>query len=572
MLDLAGKPFWLDRDGISWVRQTLAGMSLSDKIGQLFCLLGRTTNTSDIGEALEIVRPGGYMFRPAAGAAIRECHAYLQDHSNIPLLLSANLETGGIGIALDGTQFASPMQVAATDDETQAYRLGLVCGREGRAVGCNWTFSPTIDLDLNVQNPITNTRTFGSDRQRVGRMALAYMKGVQECGLGVTVKHWPGDGVDGRDQHLLTTVNTLSVKEWEQGFGTLYANLIAGGVNAVMSAHIMLPAYSRTLLGDVADESLLPASLARELNCDLLRGFLGFNGVVITDATNMAGFTMLMPRELAVPSAIAAGNDMFLFTINLAEDVQFMRAGVERGIISHDRLDEAVTRILALKASLRLPQRRRDGALVPDASALSVLNCSEHRCWAAECADRSVTLVKDTQNLLPITPHKHKKILVFVIGDRGGYLDYNGGMAGAKFVRSLAAEGFEVTRHDYSQVDQRRLGELATMPVGEIKRRYDLVIYLASVKTASNQSTVRLTWAQPMGYDCPKFISDIPTLFVSIDNPYHLQDVPRMRTFINAYANNEQVIDAVVEKLVGKSPFKGVSPIDPFCGYWDTRL
>ena len=572
MIDLAGRPFFLNDDSISWVRQTLADMDTEAKIGQLFCLLGRDTDRVKIEETLKVVKPGGYLIRPNTGAVIRECHRFLQERCEIPLLLSANLERGGDGIATDGTCFASPMQVAATDDERMAYRLGLVCGSEAYAVGCNWNFGPDVDMDLNFQNPITNTRTYGSDPDRVLRMARAYMKGIQECGIAVTLKHWPGDGVDGRDQHLLTSINGLSVREWEQTYGKIYRHLIDTGANAVMTGHIMLPAYSRELVPGIRDKDLQPASLALELNLGLLRDRLGFNGLIVTDATTMAGFTMLIPRERAVPAAIAAGNDMFLFNINLEEDIEFMRAGVKSGILSLQRLDDAVSRILALKASLALPKRRRDGTLVPPESSLSVLACAEHRSWAAECADKAVTLVKDTQNLLPLSPQKYKRVLLFVLGDVGGYLDRNGGGAGTQFIRRLEAEGFQVTRYDYSKFDEAAQFRAVTTPIREIKASFDVVLYLASIKTASNQTTVRLTWAQPMGSDCPKFISDIPTLFVSIDNPYHLQDVPRVRTFINGYTGTEEVVNAVVDKLVGRSEFKGTSPVDPFCGYWEAHL
>ena len=129
-----------------------------------------------------------------------------------------------------------------------------------------------------------------------------------------------------------------------------------------------------------------------------------------------------------------------------------------------------------------------------------------------------------------------------------------------------------MTRYDYLKFDEAAQFRAVTTPIREIKASFDVVLYLASIKTASNQTTVRLTWAQPMGSDCPKFISDIPTLFVSIDNPYHLQDVPRVRTFINGYTGTEEVVNAVVDKLVGRSEFKGTSPVDPFCGYWEAHL
>ena len=574
MNNLRKKPFNLSDHDIQWVEDTLAGMDLETKVGQLFCLVVPTNDVESIDQMLQMIKPGGFMYRAFPGATIQENHRYLQERSEIPLLLAANLERGGSGIASDGTDFGTQMQIAATDDEDLAYKLGLVCGREGRAVGCNWTFSPVIDIDYNLQNPITNTRTYGSDPDRVLRMARAYMNGVRENGLAVSIKHWPGDGVDGRDQHLLTSVNTMSVEEWDKTFGMVYKGMIDAGADTVMAAHIMLPAYSRKLSPGIRDEEIMPASLAPELNYKLLRERLGFNGLIVSDATSMAGFTIVMSREKAVPTAIAAGCDIFLFTLDLEEDLAYMMQGVQSGILTMERLDEAVTRILALKASLKLHERKKEGTLVPDESALEVLDCAEHRAWAAECADKAITLVKDTQDLLPLTVAKHKRVLLYVLGDEGGYLDEGEGSS-ATFARLLEGHGFLVTRFDYSQFEGASMwAALSIMrkPVRELKEEYDLVLYYASLKTASNQTIVRITWAQPMGIDVPKFVSDIPTAFVSVDNPYHLQDVPRVKTFVNGYTSNEHVVEALVDKLLGKSQFKGTSPVDPFCGYWDAKL
>jgi beta-N-acetylhexosaminidase len=399
------------------------------------------------------------------------------------------------------------------------------------------------------------------------------MKGIHECGLAVSLKHWPGDGVDGRDQHLVTSINSLPVEEWDETYGKIYKRMIDAGANTVMAAHIMLPAYSRKLRPGIKDEDIMPASLAPELNYKLLREQLGFNGLIVTDATGMAGFTVAMSREMAVPSTIAAGCDIFLFTVDLKEDLEYMMKGVQKGILSVERLDEAVTRILALKASLKLHKRKAEGALVPDETALKVLNCPEHRAWAKECADKAITLVKDTQKLLPLTVEKHNRILLYVLGDMGGYLDEGQGVSG-KFIKLLEDRGFVVTKFDYSKTAGTSMWAnlFKPKPVRALKEEYDLVLYFASIKTASNQTVVRINWAQPMGSDVPKFINDIPTAFVSVDNPYHLQDVPRVKTFINGYASSEYVVEALVDKLLGRSPFKGINPIDPFCGYWEAKL
>jgi len=565
-IDFRGKPFYLSDEDIAWVETTHRKMSLEDKVGQLFCLLVDNQKESELDTILDEIKPGGFMLRPRQATEVQGIHRHVQARTTIPLLLAANLEQGGNGIADDGTQFASPLEVAATDDEEQAHRLGLVCGREGCAVGCNWTFAPVVDLDFNFNNPITNTRTFGADAERVLRMARAYMRGVQEYGMAVAVKHWPGDGVDGRDQHLLVSVNTQTANAWDQTFGKVYRGMIEAGAATVMVGHIMLPAYSRQLAPGIKDEDILPASLAPELNFCLLREQLGFNGLIVTDATGQVGFTQLLPRKLAVPKAIAAGCDMFLFTIDLREDVRFMLEGVRSGILSKKRLDEAVQRILALKASLQLHHRQADGTLIPPASALSVLRCEEHRRWARECADKAVTLVKDKQGLLPLTPERHRRILMFVLGDKGGYLDRAGGRARI-FKELLEQSGFEVQVFEHANPENQ-----VTKPASAFLEKHDLILYFISLKTASNQTVVRINWGIPFGFDAPRYISEIPTIAVSIDNPYHLQDIPRVKTFINGYTGSESVVAAVVDKLLGRSPFTGINPVDPFCGYWDAHL
>ncbi len=574
MIDYEASPFNLDDSDIRWVQETLAGMDLETKVGQLFCLVVVSPNPDDILEQTRQagIKPCGYMARPFPGAQVQDLYRALQEQAEIPLLLAANLERGGDGIALDGTNYASQLQIAATDDETMAYRLGLIAGREGRAVGCNWTFSPVIDIDYNYHNPITNTRTYGADQERVLRMARAYMKGVQENGIAVTIKHWPGDGVDGRDQHLVISVNSLSVEEWDATYGAVYKGMIDAGAEAVMAAHIMHPAYSRKLRPDIEDTDIMPASLAPELNVKLLREGLGFNGLIVTDATSMTGMTAAMPRERAVPYCIAAGCDIFLFSMNLEQDYGFMLKGVQEGVLSMERLDDAVRNILSFKASLQLHRKKTEGTLVPDQSALSVLNNPEHRAWARECADKAVTLVKDTQNLLPLSVDKHERILLYVLGDEGGYMDEGGGIS-QKFVQLLTNEGFEIENFDYEQLAGMDMwaSSMFRDPLGKLQN-FDLVLYFASLKTASNQTTVRIDWAQPMGIDVPKFVRDIPTVFVSVDNPYHLQDVSMVKTFINGYTSNEYIVEAVVDKLLGKSPFNGINPVDPFCGYWDAKL
>lgn len=564
---LKNKPFFLNDKEIQWVEETLQSMSLHEKVGQLFCPIGSSDNKQELEAFMKEYHPGGIMYRPNTGAKIQETHRLLQELSPVPLLISANLEAGGNGIATDGTYFGKQMQVAATDNEDMAYKLGLVSGREGRAVGCNWAFAPIADIDMNYRNPITNVRTYGSDSIRVAQMSKAFMEGIHESCLAAAVKHFPGDGVDDRDQHLLSSVNSLTTEEWDQSFGMVYQKMIDSGAKSIMAGHIMLPEYSRKLLPGIKDDKIMPATLAPELLNGLLREQLGFNGLIVTDASPMLGFTVSEKREIAVTKAIAAGCDMFLFNRNIKEDYEFMLKGIETGILTQERVDEAVTRVLALKASLGLHVQKEKGTLVPGEAELSVLQCVEHKVWARECADQSVTLVKDTQRLLPISAEEYKRVRLYVLGDQEGGLK-EGGSVTQPFVGSLENAGFQVELYNDKQVDFQEL----FMSVNDFKEKYDLIIYVANLETASNQTTVRINWQQPLNANAPWFVKDIPTLFISVANPYHLQDVPMVKTYINAYSSNEFVVEAIVEKILGKSKFKGKNPVDPFCGKWDTRL
>lgn len=565
MINLKSKPFLLKDEDISWVKETLKNMNLKEKIGQLFCPVGSTDNEEELKGFLKEFNPGGMMYRPGKGKDIRRTHKILQDNSKIPLLLGANLEAGGNGIATDGTYYGKQMQVAATNDNEMAYKLGVICGKEANAVGCNWAFAPIVDIDMNFRNPITNVRTFGSNENRVLDMAKEYMKGINENGVIAAIKHFPGDGVDERDQHLLSTVNSLTTDEWDNSYGKIYKEMIEDGVHSVMVGHILLPNYSKKLNPSLKDEEIMPATLAPELLNGLLREKLGFNGLIVTDATAMIGFNVAERREIAVPKAIEAGCDVFLFNKNIKEDFDFMMAGIEKGILTEERVDEAVTRILATKASLGLHKKQ----LVPDESELKVLKCEEHEAWARECADKSVTLVKDTQNLLPIIPDKYKRIRLYILGEDndGGFKD--GDSATSKVKEKLENQGFEVDVFDNKKLDFR---EIFNGGINELKNKYDLVIYVANVETASNQTTVRLDWIHLMAANAPWFVKDIPTMFISLANPYHLLDVPMIKTFVNAYSASEYVVDAVIEKITGKSEFKGVNPVDPFCNVWGARF
>ncbi|WP_042352091.1 glycoside hydrolase family 3 protein [Bacillus massiliigorillae] len=566
MIRFKENPFYLSDLDIKWVNDTLNSMTVNEKVGQLFCLHGDSDDYTVLKGILEDYKPGGMMYRPSASEKIYGIHQFLQDNSSVPMLLAANLESGGDGIGNEGTFYGRHIQVAASNNVENAYRLGAIAGREGSAVGCNWSFAPVIDIDMNFSNPITNVRTFGSDKNRVLAMAKEYMKGCQEHDVAVSIKHFPGDGVDDRDQHLLASVNTLSIEEWNDTFGMVYKGMIDAGAKTVMAGHIMLPSYTKHFSPEIKDDEIMPGSLSPELLQGLLRGKLNFNGMIVTDATSMVGFTAQGKRKELIPQSIAAGCDMILFTRNLAEDYEAAMEGVATGIITNERLDEAVARILATKASLQLHRKKEEGKIMPPIENLSVLRCKEHMDWANELSDQSITLVKNNENLIPLDVEKHKKALVIVLGDA---VSASGKPAtGGLFISELEKAGFDVERFEVETHKELFMNA----PTSELQEKYDIIFYFANIKTASNQTTVRINWQPPMGLDAPWFVNEVPTIFVSIANPYHLQDVPMIKTYINAYTANEFNPKHIVEKIIGKSEFKGINPNDPFCGYWDTTL
>ncbi len=577
MIDLKAKPFFLSNEDIRWVRETLASMKREQKAGQVFCPLGASPDPAFLQHVICDIGVGGMMYRPGFAAEIQEIHRTIQSMAGIPLLLAANTENGGNGLAFEGTSFGQPMAAAATGDPESTYRMGFTACAEGAALGLNWSFAPIVDINYEFHNPITNVRTFGSDPDRVIACGSAYMRGAKENGVAVSIKHFPGDGVDERDQHILTSVNTLGRKAWDESFGRVYKTLIEDGAETVMVGHIALPAY--------ADESgrFLPASLSRSLMTGLLREKLGFNGLICTDATPMVGFTAAMPREKAIPTAIEAGADMILFNKDLDEDYEFLKKGIGNGLCSVKRLDEAVTRILALKAALRLHEKKRSDTLVPREALLAAVGCAQHRAWAREAAFGAVTLVKDTQGLLPLSKERFPRVYLNVIQKEMSPED--------PVVRAwkelFEREGFTVTVRDRRvSVSVRDMADIPDLPpeklallhemyrsVKEARGAYDLYVYICNMENASNNTTLRLNWNVTFGLgdDAPWFASEVPVLMISTAYPYHLFDAPMIKTYINAYTGTPDVREAVMDKLMGRSPFTGKSPVDPFWGREDTK-
>jgi beta-N-acetylhexosaminidase len=571
LVDLSAVPYSLSAEQIQWVEDTMAGMSDEEKVGQLFIHLFHLGADTYSGNALtnkqilEKYHIGGARYHGGRSSQVQALLNQLQTDSKIPLLVAANCDAGGNGACADGTYIASGAQVEATRDTTVAYNVGLVSGREASALGVNVNFDPCVDILFNWRNTIVNTRAYGTNADDVIRYTNAYLRGLTaDCEMIRCIKHFPGDGVEERDQHLVLGVNDLSPEEWDASFGRVYKNHIDHGVEMIMAGHFVLPAYQIKLNAALADKDLLPATLAEELILGLLKDQLDFNGMVVTDASHMLGMSSAMRREDYVPGAIAAGCDMFLFFNDMDEDFGFMLNGYRRGVITEERMNDALRRILGLKAKLNLHQKRQAGTLLREEKDLEVIGCEEHLRMRADAADKGITLVKNTFDQLPIRPEIHRRIrLYYLQGEVGGIMP-----AGMSVLDNIVAElegrGFEVTVNDgTSRAKGRTL---------QYREQVDAALVFANIVGYGAENNYRIRWKAAMSNECPWYVHEVPTVLVSLNFTTHLHDVTMVKCFINAYHGNREIIKQVVDKIMGESEFKGTPNDLVWADKWQARL
>ncbi len=582
MIDLSKKPFYLSDRDIAWVNETLKNMSTLDKVKQLFVDMINTTDNTKLEELVRERKFGGVRYTNRDAKTLQGMINTLQSKTEIPLIVASNAESGGNGACSNGTEIGCGVKIGATNNKEYAYKLGNISAKEALACGCNITFAPVVDINMNFHNPIISQRSFGSDSNLVRDYSLEYLKGAHKEGIACCAKHFPGDGLDERDQHLSYNVNTLSCAEWDKTFGDVYKTLIDNDLEAVMIGHIMLPSYQKHFDPNTQND-LVPATISKEIITNLLREKLGFNGLVITDATHMVGFSGSNKRSELLPRAINAGCDMLLFYNDYEEDINYVLNAVENNIITCERLNEAVTRILALKAHLKLNK----GNNVTSLELLTNVGREEYKEVAKAISGDAITLVKNNDNIFPINSNRYKKILIVPLEStnalskfgsifaRGvNYVDY--------FKSLLEKEGFEVTIFESleKKLENASKEELLKImnelyaqktSIESVKDKYDAVIYLANI--GGNGTVQRLNWAFTKGsLDVPWYSHELPIIFVSLACPFHLFDVPEVQTYINCYDKQNHTLEALVDKMVGKDTFRGISSVDAFCGRRELKL
>lgn len=300
--------------------------------------------------------------------------------------------------------------------------------------------------------------------------------------------------------------------------------------------------FQKQINPKLEDKDILPATLSKEIITDLLKDELNFNGLVVTDASHMLGMTATMRREDYVPLAIAAGCDVFLFFNDLEEDFNFMLNGYKNGVVTEERLNDAVRRILELKAQLNLHVRQAEGNLLMSASALDIIDQQEHLEMQKEAADLGITLVKNTLDELPITPEKHKRIRLYMIenSEKDGIYQSDSKVT-ENIISEFELRGFEVTLNDGStRVKGRTL---------DYRKEVDAAIVIANIVGYAAQNNYRIQWSTAMSNEIPWFVCEVPTVFASLNYTTHLHDATMVKAYINAYHSNPTTIKALVDKI-----------------------
>lgn len=588
MVDLKARPYYLSEEDCQWVKDTIANMSPEEKVGQLFFQLTASHDEEYLKELMEKYHLGGCRYNPAPGKAIQEQNRILQKYAKVPVFIACNTEAGGDGACADGTHIGAGVKIAATDKEEYAFALGKMANEQAAAIGCNMAFAPVADILYNWENTEIVTRAFGGDAERVATMSKAYLNGAHTIpGFACAAKHFPGNGQDFRDAHIANNVNYFDVEKWDETYGHVYRTLIENDLDAIMGGHIMLPSYAKAINPELKDEDMMPATLSPEIMTGLLRDRLGFNGMVVTDASHMVAMTDRMKRSEMLPASINAGCDMFLFFNDPEEDFATMLGAYKTGIISEERMTEALTRILGLKAHLGMNKKSKEELVPQPETVEEVLQREEYKAMQKSISEDCITLVKyKDKDVLPMTPDRYKRIMIVHIkgaeNSMSALMKMLGGGKGnpaEALKEKLCAKGFDAFIYESPLDVMKKQIEAGEKPdlniyfagknaIADFVSDMDLVITLCDVPNGRPSFGM-----SKGGGEIPWYVFEVPVVVVGCGQPTMLADIPQARTYINTYDSKDTTLDALVENLMnGEEAFKGTDPIDSFCGLFDARL
>lgn len=539
----------LPRAAVRWLDSTVAAMPLRDKVGQMVMIwvLGDYTSTTDSAFAWASARlaqdhVGGVVMSLGSPIEVAAKVSALQRRSTLPLLVASDVEPGlgrleggtftpGLYRGGDATVLPSNMAIGATGDTAAAYAAGAIVGRESRAIGIHLAFAPAVDVNNNPSNPVINVRSFGEDAAAVSAMGAAFVRGVQDAGTGATLKHFPGHGDTDVDSHNALPIVSADRAQLDSVELRPFRAGIAAGAVGVMSAHIALPAVS----GDSTPATLVPAIFDT-----LLRGPLGFRGLTVTDAMDMRGVGAGYPTEVSAVRAVQAGADILLMPADVHVAIRAVLTAVESGTIPQARIDAAVRRILELKIRTGALQH----PLVDLDSLREVVGSAAHRETAQRIADGAITLLRNTDALLPLSRGTPTAVVTFA-----GESDVSAGRVFGAELRALLGDArlLRIT----PATGRARLDSLL--------RPGERVVFATFVRTIEGEGRFAV------GAHVAQWIDSVawtrPVAAVAFSNPYVLREFNRVPAYVAAFGRGDAMERAAARAVAGAIPFRGRSPI-----------
>jgi beta-N-acetylhexosaminidase len=521
---------------ILWVDRTLNSLSLEAAVGQLLNISQFNDSREYWLGLMERVPFGSARGRSDTAEGNRSFNHELQQHAAIPLLIPANMEHGAAEVKGYGTDFPWPMGVGAADDDALTAVMGQAIATEARYLGFNWMFNPVVDLNYNFNNPITNIRALGDDPAKVSRLATIWLRAMQQHGVAATAKHFPGDGIDDRDQHLLTSINSLPFDQWLETYGQVWKAVIEAGVMCIMPGHISLPDYQ----GYRDDpEAAPPATLSRRLLVELLRQELGFEGVIVSDNASMIGLTChLAPEDLIVES-IASGIDIYL-NADPEHDYDRLLRAVRAGRIPEAQVYESARRVLEMKARLNLFEETIGPAPTEQQQRL-------FQQAAQTMADKSITVLRSDVSL-PLKLEAGAKVLTVTVGQ---LMPYMGLVDLDLFDEELRQRGFEVEHLLNPMSDELR--EKAHACAAVFINLYK--IPMMPLGTARMTDTFR-SWGWRSLYRRHPQVA-----YTAFGNPYVVYELPPVPRLIATYGSSDCSQRAAVRVWLGEMEAVGRLPV-----------
>ena len=442
-------PLLVDNDNANqkkWVDSIYNNMTLQEKIGQLFMVdVFSSDPKSKIDKIDSLIvnqHIGGVIFSKGGPQRQAKINNHFQELSKTPLMMAMDAEWG-LAMRLDST-FAYPwnMTLGAISDNKIIKKIGKRIGEHTKRIGMHINFAPVVDINTNPNNPIIGNRSFGEDKTNVTYKSLAFMEGLQSAGVLANAKHFPGHGDTEKDSHKTLPTISFSKERIDSVELEPYKRLIQGGLSSVMVAHLNIPALEKN--------KNYPSSISKNIVTNLLKGELGFNGLVFTDALNMKGASDFdKPGEIDL-AAFLAGNDVLLISEDIPRAHQLLEKSYNNGIISENRLAHSVKKILYAKYKVGLNNYKP----VETEKLVEDLNTPIDDVLYEEAIDNALTVLKNENQILPIKKLEGTKIAYVKFGDDSGENFYNQLQKYTKvdWIKSNTLDGYHEQLSDYDLV------------------------------------------------------------------------------------------------------------------------